>query len=290
MLTPPKRNKIHADSFTESLSIVYYTKYSFHFRMCSLAEGGFVEEPSAVVSLDGRLCQKCKVKPAVLTLRKKDVYCLECFVINCNHKFRSTLGKNKVMYKGDTVMLPFDGSANALALLDLIHSSLTKDTSQKRHFYTVTVFIPDLVMNLMKTDRSERAKCVNNVIDLAMKYRKTFEIKVGHFESGLNADDPVTVVDVPDVQEFHYVIPHGSNEAELTSTLASMTEASAKEEFLRVLQEKLVVKVAQQLGCNKVFDTESAADLAVTLMTGRTNIKSNNSFLSLFPLNHFLTM
>ena len=238
--------------------------------MCSLAEGGFIEEPSAVISLEGKLCQKCKASPAVLTLRKKDVYCLDCFVVNCNHKFRSTLGKNKVMFKGDTVMLPFDGSANALALLDLIHSSLTKDTTQKRHFYTVTVFIADLL-----THDCERAIGVNQVIDLAMKYRKTFGIKVGHFESGLSADNPVTVVDVPDEEEFHYVIPDDSNE--FSTTLAGMTEASAKEELLRTLKEKLVVKVAKQLGCNKVFDTDSAADLAVTLMTGRTS-----SFLSLF--------
>lgn len=94
----------------------------------------------------------------------------------------------------------------------------------------------------------------------------------------------MTVVDVPDSGEFHYVIPRESSN-EFSSTLAGMTEASAKEELLRILQEKLVVKAAKQLGCNKVFDMESAADLAVTLMTGCStgrgiNLSDDTGFLN----------
>ena len=69
-------------------------------------------------------------------------------------------------------------------------------------------------------------------------------------------------------EAFSYELP-APNSDELQCALNEMVETSAKEEFIRTLQENLAVKVAKQKDCNKVFETDSAADLAVTLMTGK---------------------
>ncbi len=70
------------------------------------------------------ICKKCRTNDAVLTLRTKDRYCRDCFVTSVTHKFRSTLGKNRVMRHGDKVCVDFDGRQNSVALVKLINSSL----------------------------------------------------------------------------------------------------------------------------------------------------------------------
>ena len=45
-------------------------------------------------------------------------------MVAVTHKFRSTLGKNRVMRHGDKVLVDFDARQNAVAMLKLINSSL----------------------------------------------------------------------------------------------------------------------------------------------------------------------
>ena len=56
-----------------------------------------MEEVESIGNLEEKLCQKCKVAKPILTIKQKDVYCKMCFLHNCNHRFRSTLGKNKAI-------------------------------------------------------------------------------------------------------------------------------------------------------------------------------------------------
>lgn len=239
--------------------------------MCSLAEGGFLpEEFKDEVSLEGRLCQKCKVAPAKLTLRKKDVYCVDCFVAGSKHKFRSTLGKNKVMYKGDKVLIPFDGSANCLTMMDLIHSSLKRDTNPKRHFYTVTVVIADfdfadLPSGGGKQDTVKRRERVSILAEIAKKFE--FEIQIGNVESSLATEADSLKLVTLDESVSDYEIP-GSESVDLEQVVSGFKESSAKEDFLRTLEAKMMAKAAKQSKCNKIFQSDCASDLAVTLMTG----------------------
>ena len=93
--------------------------------MCSVVDGAFLEEEVKPSEDNGqqRLCQKCKEQVPIVTLRKKDVYCKDCFLHNCNHKFRSTLGKNKAIKINDQVLVAFSGSHGSLAILKLIQNS-----------------------------------------------------------------------------------------------------------------------------------------------------------------------
>jgi len=240
--------------------------------MCSLAEGGFLAEEfvgDVTGKLEGRQCQKCKAVPAQLILRKKDVYCVDCFVAGSKHKFRSTLGKNKVMYKGDKVLLPFDGSANCLTMLDLVHSSLVRDASPKRHFYTVTLVISDFdFAGNCGVDALARREKVTELIQLAKKFTG-FEVQVGNFESSLitsdKSDSHVKLCDV-NGNGSDYEIPE--SDLDLTQVLSGFKESSAKEDFLRTLESKMMVKAAKQSKCNKIFQSDCASDLAVTLMAG----------------------
>ena len=73
--------------------------------MCSVAEGADLAEkpskPAEAFEPGAKPCQKCREAMSVIRVRRKDVYCKECFVTAMSHKYRSTLGKSKAMRPGD---------------------------------------------------------------------------------------------------------------------------------------------------------------------------------------------
>ena len=77
--------------------------------MCSVVDGAdFPARTPKLPFIPGeRPCQKCKDTGSVVQLRGKDVYCEQCFISAMRHKFRSTLGKNKVMRAGDRCDMHF---------------------------------------------------------------------------------------------------------------------------------------------------------------------------------------
>ena len=113
--------------------------------MCSVVDGAFIEEEESIGNnfVEEKLCQKCKIEKPILTLRRKDIYCKMCFLTNCNHKFRSTLGKNKAIKPNDRILVAFSGGQGSLAILKLIRNSLEDENNPKKINYTPNIFIID---------------------------------------------------------------------------------------------------------------------------------------------------
>lgn len=75
-------------------------------------------------------CKKCK-EPSSVIIRKKDSYCTNCFVTNTNHKFRSCIGKNKILSSNEKVLICLSGGPGSTVLLDLIYNGLIMDNHKK---------------------------------------------------------------------------------------------------------------------------------------------------------------
>ncbi len=93
--------------------------------MCSLTQscvdGALADKKRfAPPGADAPTCKKCKADKAVVNLRLRDAYCSACFLSNCVHKFRSGLGKRKIMRPGDKVVVAYGGGSGAQALLRLL--------------------------------------------------------------------------------------------------------------------------------------------------------------------------
>ena len=138
----------------------------------------------------------------------------------------------------------------------------------------MTVLISDFVVgDINSPDLESRTKRVKNVIDLAVQYLPMATIRVGSFESGLSGDGrEIRLLEVSE-SDFQYEMDAVVSQAPISDLLKEFSEASAKEEFVRTLEEKFIVKAAKQLECNKVFQPDGAADLAITLMTGKNRTK-----------------
>lgn len=221
--------------------------------MCSLVDGAFPEPPSEDVVEDSKakkLCQKCKEAEPILTLRKKDVYCKQCFLTNCNHKFRSTLGKNKAIRPNDRIMVAFSGSHGSLAVLKLIRNSLQDENNPKKVAYFPTIFIID--------DGNDFQ--LEPVLNLAKKFN--FPIFVSHISSMMSNDPSKGIFER---QEYKRPEEQTSLEDFLSKTA---TDATAKLHLQKDLKRQLILSAAQFLNCSKVFTGESATVLAITLLSG----------------------
>jgi cytoplasmic tRNA 2-thiolation protein 2 len=76
-----------------------------------------------IKKLDINRCKRCDDKPFVI-LQKKDIFCRICFKEYCEHKFRSTIGRSKLIKSDHKILVAFSGGQNSVATLDLCLKTL----------------------------------------------------------------------------------------------------------------------------------------------------------------------
>lgn len=86
-------------------------------------------------------CKKCGIKGSVL-LRKKDLYCTDCFIVNINHKFRASIGKNKILSRNEKVLICSSGGPGSTALMDFVHNGISLENHKK-------MWITPIVLHIM---------------------------------------------------------------------------------------------------------------------------------------------
>lgn len=86
-------------------------------------------------------CNKCREQTPSVLLRGKDVYCKQCFINGTTHKFKSLLGKHKLIHPNDNVLIHHDVGHASAALLHMLRSGLDLNTPKKLRFKPVFLFI-----------------------------------------------------------------------------------------------------------------------------------------------------
>jgi len=82
----------------------------------------------------GSTCMKCKAENAVVVIRVQDPMCSSCFLTYVTHKFRSTLGKSKLVQPNDKVLLALSGGHASTALLHLVRGALSLGAHKRLKF------------------------------------------------------------------------------------------------------------------------------------------------------------
>ena len=226
--------------------------------MCSVVDGAFLEEEVKPSEDNGqqRLCQKCKEQVPIVTLRKKDVYCKDCFLHNCNHKFRSTLGKNKAIKINDQVLVAFSGSHGSLAILKLIQNSFQDKNNPKKIQYHPHIFIID-----------ETEINPNFDLESILKTAQVFEypLAISPISAFLNLKVGLKVYSRTDYK-LGKEENHGGEKFQ--KILGQIHDASLEATFLKDVRLQIISVAAKALSCNKIFSGESATSLAISLLSG----------------------
>jgi cytoplasmic tRNA 2-thiolation protein 2 len=90
-------------------------------------------------------CKKCQLNNGFVLLQRKDVFCRNCFYDYCTHKFRSTIGKSKLVRTADRVLIAFSGGINSLALIHMINEGLNDSQHKKLRFLPSIVYIDGIL-------------------------------------------------------------------------------------------------------------------------------------------------
>uniref|UniRef100_A0A672MFE7 Cytoplasmic tRNA 2-thiolation protein 2 n=1 Tax=Sinocyclocheilus grahami TaxID=75366 RepID=A0A672MFE7_SINGR len=88
-------------------------------------------------------CMKCKEGTAVLIIRVNDAFCRSCFKEYFIHKFRAMLGKNRVIFPQEKVLLAVSGGAASCSMLSQVQEGLSREAPKKFRFVPGIIYIDD---------------------------------------------------------------------------------------------------------------------------------------------------
>ncbi|XP_078689420.1 cytoplasmic tRNA 2-thiolation protein 2-like [Branchiostoma floridae x Branchiostoma belcheri] len=223
-------------------------------------------------------CVRCG-KAAVLVVQTSAAFCRECFLNYFTHKFRSGLGKTRVVQPGERVLLAFSGGPSSAALLHLVKRGMEEGTQKKRLRIEPGLVFVDEGSIVQGFDVGQRQKAVQTVSKLAED--TGFPV---HFvmledvltdEHSTETDPLVTVSDSEETsqdttEDVERQVKSPSIDDSSADRLKRLFEdaksLTAKEDLLQMLRSKLLVRVARMHGYTKVMVGDSGTRLSVRIM------------------------
>ncbi|XP_077306556.1 cytoplasmic tRNA 2-thiolation protein 2 isoform X1 [Lithobates pipiens] len=257
------------------------------------------EEPAGRV---GERCMKCRESPAVLIIRVGDAFCRSCFKEYFVHKFRAALGKNRVVFPGEKVLLAYSGGPSSSALIQQVQEGRSRDAPKKLRFIPAILYIDEgAVCGQSWEDRERIVSEIENILKgTSLPYHilsmeqvfslpesvlqanlpqqdGNYKQAVGSFmgqqrrpaEDGIScaAVTPNPTADIPLAECPIFTRPPAEHTAALRDMFTSIATLTAKQELLHSLRNHLILHVARSNGYSKVMSGESCTRLAVRLLS-----------------------
>ncbi|XP_053731407.1 cytoplasmic tRNA 2-thiolation protein 2 [Synchiropus splendidus] len=238
-----------------------------------------------------RKCCKCKEGSAAVVIRAGDTYCRDCFKEYFIHKFRAMLGKNRVIYPGEKVLLAVSGGPSSCSMLRQVQEGLSQNAHKKLRFLPGIVYIDEGAVTGQTPEQRLRT-----LAELRALFQATgFPFYMVPLERVLDLPSSVLVAAVPDhgpsaasykaaVDKFLQApdadgyqtlsapeSPVSLNVQEpqtrmLQQMLDSVKTLTAKLDLLRTLRQHLLVHTARSEGYSKLMLGDSCTRVAVLLL------------------------
>ncbi|XP_072744813.1 cytoplasmic tRNA 2-thiolation protein 2-A [Anoplolepis gracilipes] len=207
------------------------------------------------LSTNTTLCRKCKHKDIDVLLTQSG-YCKTCFLTVTSHKFRASLGKSKIIHRGDSILVDHSGELNSTVLLHLIKSGMSESTHKKLIFKTIVLYIDD--GSTMGRTIDERK---------ILKHKIAKEIKIFGFNGYIvSLSQILSQEDTLDIKSIDQEIYHTQHKDHLHVILDNLSDNTSRTDLLNQLRRRLLISAARKLGCNKVFVADSAMDIATKVL------------------------
>ncbi|XP_061396328.1 cytoplasmic tRNA 2-thiolation protein 2 [Musca vetustissima] len=241
--------------------------------MCSIGEDDFgdeggvhsmvpdVKRDESQSSIETeRLCNKCKQPGAAYKLAFREPECKDCFLNYVRHKFRAALGSSKVLPKNANVLLVFDGSAQSLVLLDMLHHAQTQNTFKRLHCNATVLYIDDYAVN--GEDDKDYEKLLRDV----QKTCGTYE----HFECFLlplvKADYVKDLIFDLKLLEENYFSTVAKQKLDFKGAVDCLKSLTSRQDFIKHYRSKIIALAAKHFQCQFAFKADISSDLASDLL------------------------
>ncbi|KAB1260255.1 Cytoplasmic tRNA 2-thiolation protein 2 [Camelus dromedarius] len=112
-------------------------------------------------------CVKCKEGPPVVVIRAGDAFCRDCFKVFYVHKFRAMLGKNRLIFPGEKVLLAWSGGPSSSSMVWQVLEGLSRDSAKRLRFVPGVIYVDGAV-----------------VVALTARVRLFCKVVIPHFPEG----------------------------------------------------------------------------------------------------------
>ncbi|XP_056250763.1 cytoplasmic tRNA 2-thiolation protein 2 [Seriola aureovittata] len=259
--------------------------------MCQVDEDYHDGLERAEVPSVSKKCVKCKEASAAVVIRAGDTYCRGCFKEYFIHKFRAMLGKNRIIFPGEKVLLAVSGGSSSSSMLSQVQEGLSQNAHKKLRFLPGIVYIDEggAVGQSVEERRRTVAELqavfkatgfpfhmvpLEQVLDLPSSVVVTapaaseqpasaYKAAVDHFiqsdSSSCSTPQDHEQTSVPEVQESHTQL--------LQQLVGSAQTLTARQDLLNTLRHHLLVHTARTEGYSKLMLGDNCTRVAVKLLT-----------------------
>uniref|UniRef100_A0A674N4U1 Cytoplasmic tRNA 2-thiolation protein 2 n=1 Tax=Takifugu rubripes TaxID=31033 RepID=A0A674N4U1_TAKRU len=239
-------------------------------------------------------CLKCKELTAAVVIRAGDPYCRDCFKEYFIHKFRAMLGKNRVIFPGEKVLLAVSGGPSSCSMLsqvqqvfaistilcfDIMNPSCKggavgqsveerrKTVAELQTVFKATGFpfhivpleqvlaLPSEVITTVPPSSQRTASAYKAAVD-----KFTNELKfIGESSNSRATEQEEKETLFPDVPESETQL--------LQQLITSAKTLTARQDLLNTLRQHLLVHTARTEGYSKLMLGDHCTRLAIKLLT-----------------------
>nr|XP_030138015.3 cytoplasmic tRNA 2-thiolation protein 2 isoform X1 [Taeniopygia guttata] len=252
-----------------------------------------------------RTCMKCGQGTAALVIRVGDPFCRGCFREYFVHKFRAMLGKNRVIFPGEKVLLAVSGGPASSAMVRQVQEGLSREAAKRLRFVPGLVYIEEGAVRRQSPEQREQTLAQMETLLQATGFpyhlihlEEALELPPSILQPGperASTSNPSGPSYKKAVDSFiqqqrqdgdsgtsqpgHSTparpagppaaphLPDAAQTQELLRAFEATTTATAREELLEMLRTHLIVQTARDRGYAKVMMGESLTRVAVKLLT-----------------------
>ncbi|XP_029376382.1 cytoplasmic tRNA 2-thiolation protein 2 [Echeneis naucrates] len=259
--------------------------------MCQVDEHYEEGLERAEVPSVSRKCVKCKEAEATVVIRAGDSFCRTCFREYFIHKFRAMLGKNRIIFPGEKVLLAVSGGPSSSSMLRQVQEGLSQNAHKKLRFCPGIIFIDEggVVGQSVEQRRRTAGELLTvfraagfpvhmvpleQVLDLpssilasaslaSKRTASSYKVAVDRF---VRTDGGSSLT--PQDQEVMLLPPVNQSQTQaLQQLMMSATTLTARQELLNTLRLHLLVHTARSKGYNKVMLGDNGTRAAVKLVS-----------------------
>ncbi|XP_006860332.1 PREDICTED: cytoplasmic tRNA 2-thiolation protein 2 [Chrysochloris asiatica] len=113
-------------------------------------------------------CVKCQEGVPVVVIRAGDAFCRDCFKAYYVHKFRAVLGKNRIIFPGEKVLLAWSGGLSSSSMLWQVLEGLSRSSAKQLRFMPGVVYVDEgAACGRSPEDRAETLAEVRSILQSA---------------------------------------------------------------------------------------------------------------------------
>lgn len=243
---------------------------------------------------------KCGQGTAALVIRVGDPFCRGCFREYFVHKFRAMLGKNRVIFPGEKVLLAVSGGPASSAMVRQVQEGLSREAAKRLRFIPSLVYVEEGAVRRQSPEQREQTLAQMETLLQATGFpyhlihlEQALELPPSILQPGPEHSGPPgssykQAVDTfiqqqrQDGDSGTSVPGHSSQDTpppatprlpdpaqtqELLRSFEAAGTATAREELLEMLRTHLIVQTARDRGYTKVMMGDSLTRVAIKLLT-----------------------